>query len=83
VTADIGADVLKVPHHGSHTNDGAFLDAVSPAVAIITVGATNPFGHPHPDTLAALEGRPVFRTDIHGRITVRTDGSAIVVGTEQ
>lgn len=42
------ADILLVPHHGSKTSSsGAFLDAISPQVAIFQVGYRNRYGHPH------------------------------------
>ncbi len=48
--ADVRADVLKVPHHGSKTSSSTrFLLAVDPEIAIISVGRNNRFGHPHPD----------------------------------
>jgi competence protein ComEC len=48
-------DVLKVAHHGSEDAglDG-LLDHASPQLAVISVGADNPYGHPAPGTLAAL-----------------------------
>ena len=53
-----GADVLKVGHHGSRTSSSrAFLAAVRPQEAIISVGRRNRFGHPHPSTLEALAGQ--------------------------
>lgn len=79
----LGADVLKVPHHGSRTTPPAFIEAVSPAVAIISAGAHNSFGHPHPDVLGALEGTATFRTDQDGRIEVSTNGARITVRTER
>jgi beta-lactamase superfamily II metal-dependent hydrolase len=54
-------DVLKVAHHGSkgvQTN-------VRASVRVISVGANNPFGHPHEST------QPALRTDRLGAITVR------------
>lgn len=80
-SGDVHADVLKVPHHGSRTTDPRLFSAVSPALAVISVGADNIFGHPHPDTLAALEGYNVVRTDESGTVTVRTDGQSLRVST--
>ena len=77
------ADVLKVPHHGSKTSDPAFFSAVSPRVAVISSGAGNRYGHPAADTLAALEGLPLMRTDLDGRVTVSTDGRDLRVLTER
>ncbi|MCZ6917719.1 MAG: DNA internalization-related competence protein ComEC/Rec2 [Gemmatimonadetes bacterium] len=69
-------EVLKVGHHGSagSTTD-ALLDAVRPAVAVISVGR-NRFGHPTPEVLDRLgrRGVPVYRTDRGGTVTIRTDG---------
>jgi competence protein ComEC len=53
-------DVLKVPHHGSK---GVRVRPEA-GVRVISVGANNPFGHPHPSALPAL------RTDQLGAITV-------------
>ena len=76
-------DVLKVGHHGSHSSSTReFLDAVRPRVAVISAGIDNEYGHPAPETLAALEGVPVFRTDLDGDIEIATDGSAFQVRTD-
>ncbi len=80
-SVDLSADVLKVPHHGSKTTDPALFAAVHPGLAVISVGANNIFGHPHPDTMAALEMIPTLRTDEHGTVTVRTDGEQLRVST--
>ena len=49
---DVHADILKVPHHGSHSSSSEyFLEAVTPSRAIFTTGTKNTFGHPHKDTL--------------------------------
>jgi len=68
------SDILKVPHHGSrYSAYEPFLEAVSPSVALISVGGGNQFGHPHEETLDALEaldGAKVFRTDRDGAIRV-------------
>lgn len=52
---DIAADALKVAHHGSKTSSGTgFLLAVSPAMAFISAGRQNSFGHPHPSVMGRL-----------------------------
>jgi competence protein ComEC len=76
------ADVLKVGHHGSRTSStGAFLAAVAPREAVLSVGRRNRFGHPSPQTVAALEalGCRVWRTDRDGAIVVTTDGVSLAV----
>lgn len=63
--------LLAVPHHGAGTSDPAFLARTAPRVALISVGADNTYGHPHPDTLRLLEanGAVVHRTDRDGTVT--------------
>jgi competence protein ComEC len=69
---DIGfVNLLKVSHHGSR---GVRM-RVKSDVRVISVGANNPFGHPHPSTLPAL------RTDLLGAIEVSLEGSRPVVRT--
>lgn len=77
-------DVLKVAHHGSeYATTPAFLAAVAPKVALISVGADNSYGHPGPKTVARLEaaGVTVYRTDLDGEITVRSTGRGEKVDT--
>lgn len=66
------AELLAVPHHGSRTTDPAFLAAVSPRAAIISVGADNRYGHPAPEIVRALtdSGVVIHRTDIDGTVRV-------------
>jgi competence protein ComEC len=65
-------DVLKVAHHGSaDAGLGELLDRARPQLAVISVGAGNPFGHPTPSTLATLAA--------HGVRTLRTDREGTVV----
>lgn len=53
-------DLLKIGHHGSRTSSGeAFLDAVRPGVALVSVGRVNRFGHPHPDVRARFARRGI------------------------
>ena len=54
---DLRAQALKVGHHGSGTSaTDLLLRRVSPGVAVISVGASNGFGHPRPEVLARLNG---------------------------
>jgi competence protein ComEC len=74
-------DVLKVAHHGSaDAGLGQLLDRSAPALAVISVGEDNPYGHPAPQTMATLAEHevPVLRTDSDGelRIDVRGRGWA-------
>jgi competence protein ComEC len=74
------ADVLKVGHHGSSTSSTpAFLDAVRPRVAIVSVGARNSYGHPSSVIVQSFidRGMLVLRTDQVGTVVLRTDGTAL------
>lgn len=67
------SDILKVAHHGSKTSSTeAFLSAVKPMIAVISVGRDNTYGHPHADVIKRLEegGTSVRRTDEEGEITI-------------
>jgi competence protein ComEC len=71
-------DVLKVAHHGSDDAGlGDLLDRARPRLAVISVGADNPFGHPTPSTLETLARHhvPVLRTDLDGTITLEAGHS--------
>jgi competence protein ComEC len=79
--ADLEADVLKVGHHGSaYSSTPAFIAAVRPRYALISVGRHNLFGHPAQITLATLQrlGTTVYRTDRCGAISVEA-GPAIAM----
>ena len=87
-SASLDSDVLKVGHHGSRTSSSpGFLDAVSPAAAVISVGQDNRFGHPDPETFEALKLRVpenlLFLTKDRGNIEFTTDGKSLLVKTER
>jgi competence protein ComEC len=74
---DLHADVLKVGHHGSaYGTTPAFVRAVGPKIALISVGKHNLFGHPADGTIATLRAASarIFRTDENGAIRIATDG---------
>ncbi|WP_228395873.1 ComEC/Rec2 family competence protein [Streptomyces sp. RB17] len=73
-----GVDVLKVAHHGSAYQDPELIRLAAPRVALISVGADNPYGHPAPATVAALRagGALVLRTDRDGELAVGGTGGA-------
>ncbi|HYT09787.1 MAG TPA: ComEC/Rec2 family competence protein [Mycobacteriales bacterium] len=78
---DLRADCLKVPHHGSAYQSQAFLRAVHPSVAVISVGAGNGYGHPSGLLLAELarEGPRTLRTDVDGDVAVADQRGQLVV----
>jgi beta-lactamase superfamily II metal-dependent hydrolase len=84
-------EVYKVNHHGSYTSSNAFfLNTVTPEVAVISVGASNPYGHPHREPMERLQDRDIFvyqttagngwelpaqdLTVVGGHVEITTDG---------
>lgn len=75
-------DVLKVAHHGSDDAGlDSLLDRTDPRLAVISVGADNPYGHPTPATLATLAAHhiPTLRTDLDGTVTLEVHRSSVAV----
>lgn len=71
------ADVLKIGHHGSaEATSSDFLGVVRPRVALLSVGAHNPYHHPSPAVVTRLEqgGCEIFDTAVDGMVEMRTDG---------
>ena len=78
--AQLRADVLLAPHHGSRTSSTpAFLAAVNPGFVVVPVGYRNRFGHPRADVVEryAAAGAQVLRTDLDGAVAVRFSGSGM------
>jgi beta-lactamase superfamily II metal-dependent hydrolase len=81
-------DVYRVNHHGSaHSSNATFLGQLDPAVSIVSVGADNPHGHPHPGTLQRLLSRgAVYLTGRGDRATqlgaARVAGDVAVVSAD-
>ena len=68
------SDVLVVPHHGSRTSStDAFIEAVSPAIALVPVGYRSRFRHPNGAVMERYAARkiPLYRTDFLGAITLK------------
>ena len=80
-------EILKVAHHGSEDAGLASeLRDLQPRIAVISCGSNNGYGHPRPETVAALEGSPglaVYRTDQDGRVVVESVDGHLTVRTER
>lgn len=76
----VDVDVLKVPHHGSKTSTSdRFLRAVTPRLALISTGKGNSYGHPAPVILQRLKHTPLFRTDLHGTVSLRATDESLLL----
>lgn len=83
---NIKAHILHVGHHGSTSSStSAFLDAVSPEIAVYSAGEGNAYGHPHAEIIERLKKRniKIYGTDIHGTVKVITDGKTYRIETEK
>ena len=88
IGAELDSTVLKVGHHGSKSSTTPrFLEAVNPAVAVISAGRDNTYGHPAPPVVRRLEAQVgaqnVYRTDLQGHVEIVTDGVSVEVRTEK
>lgn len=61
-------DIYKVSHHGSALRSQRYDEILNPAVALISVGKSNPYGHPAPEAIGALAPARIFRTDRDGSL---------------
>ncbi len=83
--ADLGAQFLKIGHHGSKTSTTEeLLNTVKPIRVFIEVGAKNKYGHPSQQTIDRLEssGIKYYRTDINGRVELDMDGQSYKITAE-
>jgi competence protein ComEC len=82
--SDLKVDVLKVGHHGSNSSTtAAFLKAVAPQYAVVSVGKYNQYGYPSQEVTNRLEQArvKVYRTDNQGTIIATSSGKAITFST--
>ena len=82
--APLASEFLKVPHHRGKTSSiEPFLAAVTPRIAVVSVGEANPFGHPAEVVLERYEraGVRLLRTDRDGAVTAVSDGQSLEVHT--
>jgi competence protein ComEC len=81
---NLKSEVVKVAHHGSRTSSiEPFVAATRPSLAIISVGRTSMFGHPHKDVVDRWRafGAEVMTTGQRGTISLVTDGRVLNVST--
>jgi len=81
---DLKSDVVKVPHHGSKTSSTeGFVAATSARLAIVPVGQTSMFGHPHQEVVErwSAAGAQLLTTGNSGMITVKSDGRELTIET--
>jgi competence protein ComEC len=72
--ADLRADVLVLPHHGSGgSSSAAFLAVVDPELAVVSAPCGGRFGWPHPGSVARVRaaGAPLWWTGRDGAVLVR------------
>ncbi|MGG4552684.1 ComEC/Rec2 family competence protein [Paenibacillus humicus] len=80
--SSIFIDVMKIAHHGSKTSTSAeWLEYWRPAAAVISAGASNSYGHPHPSVVEriASSGSRIYRTDQHGEVQMEVENGRIRV----
>jgi competence protein ComEC len=77
VAAKLPSNILVVPHHGSKTSStAAFIDAVSPRVALFPVGYRNRYGFPKETVVKRYEDKKaqLFDSASHGAVEMRLGG---------
>jgi competence protein ComEC len=80
----LAADLIKVAHHGSRTSSTqSFIDAVGAKYAVISVGSSSRFGHPHAEVVDrwTASGAKVMTTGERGTVSISTDGRDLEIKT--
>ncbi|HZV54754.1 MAG TPA: DNA internalization-related competence protein ComEC/Rec2 [Rhodocyclaceae bacterium] len=84
--ADVAAEVLVPPHHGSRSSSTpAFIAGVQPRLTIYSAGYRNRFGHPATEVVKRFEaaGTEPHRTDADGAVTVLLGRHGVVTTAER
>jgi competence protein ComEC len=79
---NLRSEIVKVPHHGSRTSSSsAFVNAVSPQVAVASLGYGNRFNFPAAEVVQRYtqQGGRVLRTDQLGAITAVSNGQSFTL----
>ncbi len=79
-------ELHKASHHGSRTSTSTeLINSLKPDISVISAGLDNRYNHPHKEIIDILSENKVkvYRTDLHGTISVYSDGSHFEVKTER
>ena len=75
-------DLLKVSHHGSNTSsEESFINHINPKYSLISVGASNRYGHPKKSVLDILNNSTIYRTNIDVSIEIKLNRSGYKIRT--
>ncbi|OGW51778.1 MAG: DNA internalization-related competence protein ComEC/Rec2 [Nitrospirae bacterium RBG_19FT_COMBO_42_15] len=80
----IKSNIIKVPHHGAKSSlNEDFIRAVSPEIAVVSVGYQNRYRHPSSEHIEGYEkvGARIFRTDKDGAIILKVNERGINIKT--
>jgi competence protein ComEC len=76
----VDTDFLKVGHHGSKTSSSSlFMNTATPEVAVVSLGESNRFEHPHPQAVRRIKrnSRQTKFTSLHKALIFASDGTKI------
>lgn len=82
---DAPYEVVKVAHHGSADQDAGLYRRLGAAVALVSVGADNDYGHPRAEILQLLTaaGTAIGRTDRDGLVLVAESRDGVALWRER
>ena len=75
-------DILKVGHHGSRTSSSEdFINSITPACSLISVGKDNKYSHPNDEVIKRLSASKIYRTDLDGAVMLKLEKDKILIKT--